>query len=81
MTDNDGGPAFPFTWQEPNALSGELETVAHPGMSTRDWFAGQALMGLCNEPMEAMDFDAQNIGTAAYLIADAMIQALEVKDE
>ena len=34
---NDGGQAFPF---DPQGIQ------PHPGMTLRDWFAGQALVGL-----------------------------------
>lgn len=57
---NNGGPAFPTAMAE--------------GMSLRDWFAGQVLIGLsvrregkCNAD------DAAN----AYSLADAMIKARE----
>lgn len=35
---SDGGPAFP--------MPESLHTHPHPGMSLRDWFAGQALSGI-----------------------------------
>ena len=44
---NDGGPAFPhepLNRIKPNEYGGTLvPTGADPGMSLRDWFAGQAL--------------------------------------
>ena len=38
----DGGSAFPFSWNEnePGVM------VAHPGMTIRQWYKGQALAGL-----------------------------------
>lgn len=50
----DGGPAFPQHGTQPyrhDAGCGDTYTVAGragaAGMSLRDWFAGQALAGLC----------------------------------
>lgn len=68
---NDGGPAFP----------GAVDTAAPPGMSLRDWFAGQALAGLTANPEEAKGMSDRSLAdttriaaTAAYLLADAMIK-------
>lgn len=42
-TTNDGGPAFPcIDTDEPTQAS----YTSKPGMSLRDWFAGQALAGM-----------------------------------
>jgi len=38
----DGGPAFPHDNQE----LGDRHRIAQPGMSLRDWFAGQAVSGM-----------------------------------
>ena len=42
---NDGGPAFPG--QQDTCPDGKWNQTWEPGMSRRDWFAGQALAGLC----------------------------------
>ena len=44
-TENDGGPAFPqHGWSsDPEVLKRMSE---NGGMSLRDWFAGQALIGV-----------------------------------
>ncbi len=67
---NDGGPAFPV----PLAKGWE-------GMSLRDWFAGRAMQGSCsilaNPNFESIDFES--ISIRAYLLADEMIKAREVK--
>ena len=39
-TKNDGGPAFPI--YQPDMILGD---DAGPGLSLRDWFAGQAMCG------------------------------------
>lgn len=45
---DDGGPAFPTTAKvDDQDFPGRTETVLQSGMSLRDWFAGQALAGLC----------------------------------
>ena len=72
---NDGGPAFPR-----NSFDPEI----HSGMSLRDWFAGQALVGIT---MSAAKLDAivnyksiytaQEYTTIAYKLADAMLAARE----
>jgi hypothetical protein len=58
-------------------LSGE--TYLQEGMTLRDWFAGQALLGIAgyftNLDAEEMTEEAAKSATAAYLIADAMLAA------
>lgn len=69
---NDGGPAFPHDNQE---LGGGHRT-AQPGMSLRDWFAGQALVGLLHPGYET---DSMNAPEHAYRLADAMLAAREAQ--
>jgi hypothetical protein len=45
------------------------------GMNLRDWFAGQALMGLVNQYHPDKDAKSE----LAYEYADAMLAAREVK--
>lgn len=70
---NDGGGAFPWT-----DTPGKLET--NPGMSLRDWFAGQAIMGISVSDRFVRDADS-NAAQArwAYELADAMIVARKAK--
>ena len=71
MTINDGGPAFPSVGEGFGNPS-----YSAPGMTLRDYFAGQALAGLLAK---------YGIGGAAMLAkncyehADAMLAAREVK--
>jgi uncharacterized protein YodC (DUF2158 family) len=65
---DDGGPAFPIV------CVGEYS----PGMTLRDWFAGQALKGAYASWMaECRDANTSPEGMAneCYLIADAMLKA------
>ena len=71
---DDGGPAFPG--KAPTVAmdqSGHLRRV-EDGMSLRDWFAGQALQGLCAAP-GTISWDQRRHAKAAYEYADAMIVA------
>lgn len=50
------------------------------GMTLRDWFAGQAVMGLAIGYWNNVNFGkAENLAEAAYEIADAMLKAREAK--
>ena len=62
------GSAFPI---EGGELSG---LYPDPGMSLRDWFAGQALAGFSANPQWLDDSWAET-AEAAYEQADAMIRA------
>jgi len=68
----DGGPAFPV----PEILIDE--NICHPsvyqGMTMRDYFAGQALVGL----LSSRGYHERNIAAMdAYNLADAMLTARE----
>ena len=71
----DGGPAFPVT-----TVTRYGDEHQCPGMSLRDWFAGQALNGImsgpASRPMVPMSewFDAP---LQAYRLADAMLAERE----
>ena len=64
----DGGPAFP----------GKLDLVdggdiQYPGMTLRDWFAGQALLS-AGYYMRGGE-GAENVAKKCYAVADAMLAA------
>ena len=65
---DDGGPVFP------RHSPGHRERAAHPGMSLRDYLAGQAVTGIILHP-HATDGSPLECARVAYLIADAMIKA------
>ncbi len=60
-----GGPAFPCG---PDGGCGPW-----PGMSLRDWFAGQALAGMGEINCDP-DFDYPDCANLAYSLADAMLE-------
>jgi hypothetical protein len=71
MTKDDGGPAFPHFTRH-TLRDGLVVEATVPGMSLRQWYAGQALNACLDyhgpkEPAEA--------AASAYAIADAMIEA------
>ncbi len=92
MSEKDGGPAFPAPWHPEMGWS---PRDAPPGMSLRDWFAGQALtnikttgqhaswgaMGQSVASLSSMVgiMSPTEIAENAYAIADAMLKAREVK--
>lgn len=73
-TPDDGGPAFPNEGGEASGL------YSHPGMTLRDWFAGNAMQGILsaeNKPYSPNE--RRDIAGLSYRIADAMLKAREVK--
>lgn len=74
---SDGGPAFPTHLEDqfiqtPNGGWGraaEYGWESKPGMSLRDWFAGQALIGLLAHGLA----NKEKIAGHAYDYADAML--------
>lgn len=62
----DGGPAFPVA---PDDL------VGSKGMALRDWFAGQALVGLLAGDPGYEAEDADSAAEDAFMYADAMLAA------
>ena len=71
MTKNDGGFAFPRPVTECN--------TGHPGMTLRDWFAGQAMAAayagcVGARPDEGQTW-AEMVSRECYEISDAMLAA------
>lgn len=71
MTKDTGGPAFPFSYEEGGKL------LSCNGMTLRDWFAGQALVGILSGELSIgvmnSDSRAALLSQATYEIADAML--------
>jgi len=74
---NDGGPAFPAEIEWQNQYGSGIEK--HQGMTLRDYFAGQALVGLLAQPPAEPEFGAHYFAMSSYLTADAMLTAREVR--
>lgn len=81
MSKSNGGPAFPLS-VEPTFQ------WAEPGMSLRDWFAGQALIAVVgnNQLLDKMsdirsdkDFGV-SVASGCYKLADAMLSAREASE-
>lgn len=69
---NDGGPAFPqVNYARPADGYGASIMEIRGGMSLRDWFAGQALAGMCADP-QLKDF-AEEFAKMSYKLADKML--------
>lgn len=76
----NGGPAFPtennVTSDDPNEFL--PQPGAWHGMSLRDWFAGQALIGLLGSGVaEKREQSSEVVAEIAYRNADAMLAARE----
>lgn len=83
---NDGGPAFPMDEHGGSAVGPDGVTYyqhsAHPGMSLRAYFAGQAMQGmLAGRKCELGDVNLADMTESAMKVADALIAALEAKHE
>jgi hypothetical protein len=82
---NTGGPAYPsetikhyeyMTYDGYQDVAKPIHEM-HPGMTLRDYFAGQALAGLMTSYATAQGNAEQCIKAAAkisFLVADAMLQ-------
>ena len=73
----DGGQAFPTEFYESEHGDRVEPFAGSPGMTLRDYFAGQALAGLLASPRGPADSSQmtdRGASSAAYLIADAMIE-------
>jgi hypothetical protein len=74
------GYAFPVS---DHMRVGEIEIDrSHDGMTLRDYFAGQTLMGiLANQRLAYDTVEDHDIARCAYLMADAMIKRRSEDEE
>ena len=90
---NDGGPAFPAKRMEEliavKGRPGAYHEAEYPGMTLRDWFAGQALAGILSGPhaeelAKVMEQDdtarSPVVAILSYKFADAMLAEREKRD-
>ena len=80
---NDGGAAFPLiNWKYPSGVEGQS---LQEGMSLRDWFAGQALIGILASGSvtrvairkvadKCKEAETKTTADVCYEYADAMLQ-------
>lgn len=73
--EKDGGPAFPRSDFHSDT---HFTASAQDGMSLRDWFAGQALSGLCakygrHPRQNYCEEEDLAMAATAYAIADGML--------
>ena len=78
MTTGDGGPAFPCAASpEQVNRNGDVYRYgvdAQSGMTLRDWFAGQALMGdHAQNGCALTDEKCADVAANCYAMADAML--------
>jgi hypothetical protein len=79
MKEKNGGPAFPneqslaYHKRCECGKSITFDDVRHPGMTLRDWFAGNAMNALIRDPESNRGDTCANISKASYMLADAMI--------
>ena len=80
MEKKDGGAAFPSVTDHAYNIvckCGEtVEAFEGRGMSLRDWFAGQALMGVMaaiDGNVEAKPEDYKKAASWSYAVADALL--------
>ena len=71
MRTDDGGPAFPVP-DDRDPVTGAGIREGAPGMTLRDWFAGQVLSGAAALPRSS-DYSIR--ARKAYEQADAMLAA------
>ena len=77
----DGGSVLPTIDSDMNT-AGERYFFPSGGMSLRDYFAGQALMGLIADPSVILnDYIIPAHAKTVYKIADAMIAEREKQNE
>lgn len=85
MNRNDGGPAFPQSVAQILGVAANSSEFGLPGMSLRDYFAGQALVGCLAHERDSFVRAtkahgvpiAVAIATLTYEIADAMLAERE----
>jgi hypothetical protein len=68
-----GGPAFPYSYE----VMPDRELHTYFGMTLRDWFAGQAMVGILANDSDPSPEQVPHIVASAYILADAMLSQRE----
>ena len=73
------GPAFPMSKGHYHCGEEIISIDGQTGMTLRDWFAGQALTGLCAKETFASELNVYRdvMVKRCYIIADLMLKARE----
>lgn len=70
------GPQNPQAYPCLDASEGCGLSMRDPGMTLRDWFAGQALAGIASDSALLAELRTQDaVALSAYNLADAMLAA------
>lgn len=78
-TKNTGGHAFPTqAWDYDVARARQYQ---EPGMSLRDWFAGQVMQGWVADSTRFDEAYIKRAAQFAYAMADAMLKAREASND
>lgn len=70
-------PAFPVPGFNDDPSTPERFVQPCVGMTLRQWYAGQAMQGLCHIAKESYIDDPQSLASDAVATADALIKELE----
>jgi len=82
----DGGPAFPYV-QMSEATGQPINGCFNGGMTLRDWFAGQALVGIlanermCENATDEAERTRTDIAKAYAIVAHSMADAMLAERE
>ena len=74
--------AFPYNREIPSDKEGYRAYASEDGMDLRDYFAAKVVHSfLTGAFMEERDIEYKAMAEEAYVMADAMMKAREIKDE
>lgn len=75
---NNGGPAYPYVivTKSDGTTGAPIQHEVSVGMTLRDYFAGQALVGVVSNPRDYSEVkDAISAASFSYEVSDAMLEA------
>ena len=80
MAKIDGGPAFPAPMSD-QTTGNQSGAPFQPGMTLRDWFAGQAMAIYAKRWKDVSAAYRHNVAARCYAVADAMLAAREATND